>query len=124
ARAEFPEWFGRVIKIHHRPAVVTKIEFVIMFEDRVDLATGHGPEVFGAARARLAAKYFQRHGRAPIDAIARPDADHEDMVARARVLELALDDFARRWLLQRKRAAAESGHLAPVAKFHPWPFRC
>ena len=78
--AESPAWFGGIVEIHHRAAVVAKVEPLLVFEHRVNLAARHSTKMPTVARPWVIAEDLQRHGCASIHAVAWPNTDHEDVV--------------------------------------------
>ena len=89
----FQNGLAGIVEVHHRAAVVAEVELAGVFEHRIDLAARHAAEVLAPSGARVIAEDLQRHRRAAIDRAAGPNADHEDHVSRAGVLERALDDL-------------------------------
>jgi hypothetical protein len=72
--------------------------------------------MLAAFSRRAVAKHLQRQRGAAIHTVRGADADHEDVVAIARILERALDALARLRLQQSEPAAAEGCDYSPVAK--------
>src|ERR1019366_9218736 len=100
AGPKLPSRLGGIIEGHHSAGVVTDVELAVVLDHRIGLTARHGAKMLAAPRSWIVAKDLHGHRRAAIDCPTRTDANHENHVSGARVLEGAFDHLASAWVTQ------------------------